>query len=521
MEMRLNASDSEPEVLDKTDVFNPTMTYLAIETPLDRLFAEHRKLKQEIEAFSSLVKNTPASVLSYFFDMPEQHGKYACPSFDAEPAIKALDARFWVKAMGLTDVRQLMPAATRHLWDEQVMSHKTPAFEESTVRETLRSFLADRSRYFAERVDGVFRALSGSHVTNSPVGFGKRMIMEGVVSESCYTNYRKTDYIEDLRVVIGKFYGDDTESLRYTDHDIQRIVRAGDFGVWKIFDGGAFRLKVFKKGTVHLEVNPSLVYRMNQVLSWLYPNAIPDEHRRKPKAPPKDFPLDYRLVSNGVLSFISNARFTENGRNVWSSVVATKDTLEVLKAMGGVVKPGSAVEFDYDVRPAFDELRRVRRVPDEISHQFYPTPENLVDEMLVLADVSDQDQILEPSAGHGAIAKHLPKERLTCVEISSLHAAVLQGHGLNVVCTDFLQWEPPSRFSLIMMNPPFSRGRAVEHVKKAASLLAPGGRLVAILPGSARNKEIVPGMKHCWSQSYSDQFAGTKVTVVILLLTQP
>ncbi len=41
------------------------------------------------------------------------------------------------------------------------------------------------------------------------------------------------------------------------------------------------------------------------------------------------------------------------------------------------------------------------------------------------------------------------------------------------------------------------------------------------MPASAKGKEIVPGMRHEWSEVYSNQFAGTSVSVVLLKLSSP
>lgn len=69
------------------------------------------------------------------------------------------------------------------------------------------------------------------------------------------------------------------------------------------------------------------------------------------------------------------------------------------------------------------------------------------------------------------------------------------------------------------MNPPFSNGRAQDHVAHAASLLRKNGKLVAILPASLYRKNLVPGMVHEWLPPRDGGFAGTVVRVAILVLT--
>jgi hypothetical protein len=65
------------------------------------------------------------------------------------------------------------------------------------------------------------------------------------------------------------------------------------------------------------------------------------------------------------------------------------------------------------------------------------------------------------------------------------------------------------------MNPPYSEGRWLAHLQAAASLLAPGGRVVCILPASQRGKDLVPGLDYEWSEVFANQFAGTSIDVAI------
>jgi hypothetical protein len=52
-------------------------------------------------------------------------------------------------------------------------------------------------------------------------------------------------------------------------------------------------------------------------------------------------------------------------------------------------------------------------------------------------------------------------------------------------------------------------------------MLAAAGRLVAILPASAKGKDVLPGLALEWSRVYENEFAGTSVDVVILVATRP
>ncbi|MGK3125922.1 hypothetical protein ACCY16_17515 [Candidatus Pantoea formicae] len=84
---------------------------------------------------------------------------------------------------------------------------------------------------------------------------------------------------------------------------------------------------------------------------------------------------------------------------------------------------------------------------------------------------------------------------------------------------DFLQWaqETQQRFDVVVMNPPYSEGRAVAHLNAAAALVKNGGRLGAILPAGSDKKGLLPGWDCSWSEALEGMFAGTGVCVVRLV----
>ncbi|MEB7886055.1 class I SAM-dependent methyltransferase [Serratia fonticola] len=95
---------------------------------------------------------------------------------------------------------------------------------------------------------------------------------------------------------------------------------------------------------------------------------------------------------------------------------------------------------------------------------------------------------------------------------------VLEAKGLTVERADFIKWAETTdkRFDKVVMNPPFSEGRAKAHLVAAANLVKPGGRVVAILPASMRKKSFLPGWTCSWSGLISNEFDGTSVSVVML-----
>lgn len=74
-------------------------------------------------------------------------------------------------------------------------------------------------------------------------------------------------------------------------------------------------MRLYKKGTAHLEINPEMAAKLNQVLTFLHPNAIPAEFRRKPvkEQRSKNHILEHDLVSFDAQSSIESCRMTNDG----------------------------------------------------------------------------------------------------------------------------------------------------------------------------------------------------------------
>jgi hypothetical protein len=534
------SADLVETIDDTTPFFAPCSSDV-----VDRLIAEYQARRKQIDQMAAIAQGELGNVIHYFIegnagDERLHRSIYVDKLFKPAGAIFALNSAYWSKAMQLTDVYDYMPQARRDYWNAQLKGDTTlggyngekipplPDFEEATVRDTLASLLGMRAKFLAERVDGLFRSLSGDHVTNVPEGFSKRMILAYMLSYGSI-NHSRAGVINDLRCVIAKFMGRDEPKYRASDVAIRHMYHKT--GEWHTLDGGALRIRVYKKGTAHLEVHPDMAWRLNLVLSSLYPTAIPAKFRAKPPKRPKSHDMMERPLPFSVLELLAtDQRYTPGEKlfrfeaSALEKKSAFSEAVRILTSMGGVLQKTFEVSFDYAYREVLTEIIMTGCVPDKVSHQFYPTPATLAELAVQMAVISGSDTVLEPSAGQGDLASYLPKDRTTCVEISSLHCAILKARGFNTVEADFTKWAASSpTVDAIVMNPPFADGRAQVHVEMAAALVKPGGRLVAILPASFKGKQkLLPADWAVeWSSIYSGEFVGTSVSVVILKGTKP
>lgn len=128
---------------------------------------------------------------------------------------------------------------------------------------------------------------------------------------------------------------------------------------------------------------------------------------------------------------------------------------------------------------------------------YFPTPEPLGYKMVEWANIGEGDSVLEPSAGHGAIARYVPQSNeLVAIEPSMSLFAKLQmkagGLGRKFQNETFEAYHISNKHDTIVMNPPFGHAgaTAIAHIEKAFGHLEEGGRLVAIIPRGAMDKKF-------------------------------
>lgn len=543
---------------------------------LTLLASQFASTKARIEQVHAIItQDLVQGVLGHFFsgNHQEQRGRTAAASaremetmFALEGALNDLTSTYWNLALSQTDLMEVMPQARRSQWHTTLNAWREsgykrgvnpeldmPEFNLDNMRATVQSLMARKSEFLAERVDGIFKALSNTHVTNCPHAFSKRMILNGIYTDYGTTDHARAGFIHDLRLVISKFMGRG-DPISDTTYSLLTTAKAHS-GKWIEADGGSLRCRGYKCGTLHIEIHPEMSCRLNSILAFLYPATIPESLRRRPVKPSaKGFTskaLFDKALSNQVCAALSTMRTyqilkpTQNFRREFDRIpVRNSLQLEVMRserskhlfaevnavmtALGGVLTTCETNNgqrywlFDYTPNEIVREVAISGCIPDMKSHQFYGTPEGVAQQVVDWLDIQPTDTLLEPEAGQGGIADLLPKDQTICVEVSALHCQILRAKGHTTIEADLLEWNPGIRFSAIAMNPPFSEGRWAAHLAKAGTLVDDGGRLCAVLPMSARSKahDLLPGFTLEFSAPIDNAFEGTSISVLILKATR-
>ena len=167
----------------------------------------------------------------------------------------------------------------------------------------------------------------------------------------------------------------------------------------------------------------------------------------------------------------------------------------------------------------FGQQKKTSRNKAAEGIDYSATPEPLGLKMVEWANAKPAESVLEPSAGHGAIARWFPENlRRTLVEPSSELAsrAALVVPGARIEQDHFENLHVGgNKFDAIVANPPFGKGgkTAYDHLAKAFQHLNDRGRLVFIVPDG-------PSANERWDKWYgSEAAAGAHLVAEISLPT--
>ena len=252
-------------------------------------------------------------------------------------------------------------------------------------------------------------------------------------------------------------------------------------------------------------------------------------------------------IQNDVLTGLSTLNI--NGSNVRITAQLDRKLYlavnKVLERIGGKWnRKAKAHVFDGDPTDRLNNVIECGELDPEVKTGYFPTPSEIVDKMIELANLERGQLILEPSAGQGHIADKIcsvlklhANEIIICETLpENIH--ILDGKGYVYEYMEFFEFAAECesgdiKFDRIVMNPPFApRQSDIAHVATAFNLLAPNGILVAIMSAGVtfrenkktiefREKIMEPHqtyLEHLPSGAFKE--SGTMVNTILLRLVR-
>lgn len=488
---------------------------------IDTLVERYNEEKKQCEETYEYVSNIPEKVVKYVFEQ----SRY---SFLAkkEQMLHSLKKTYWYEVFNRSNLSDIISSKEKSNILTNLDKLDIPEFDRVNVELTLQGWIESAYRLFSEKVNSVFERLSGDHVTNQPFGFTKKIIFKNLVE---YTWFPKTfsmynfrsyglDAIHDLRTSIQLLYKLPISTRSDTKLILDTINERNEY---TSFDNGAFKVKVFKNGNSHIELHPHVAVMLNCELAKLFPNAIPPKHRTKTKEI-KEYEFHYTHISEQMKiklrEFVIASRITKKDDkyiiNFSRRFYVEPFMNEILKFIN-IETVQEHNEYQCNVNP-IEIIRHiiVNGTVDYKTNQFYPTPDNIVDDIEDYVGDATGKKMLEPSAGRGNISKRFEEYGIHCIEKEELNTLYLSQLHKNVVCADFLYYnvsKESDQYDIIVMNPPYNNKQWKTHVDHALSLLKKDGVIYAVLPSGKEyefdNCELL--------ETYNNEFENTAITTCL------
>ena len=204
-------------------------------------------------------------------------------------------------------------------------------------------------------------------------------------------------------------------------------------------------------------------------------------------------------IAPHVLKVLKSATFNEPSTVILNGELDRKtytDTNKLLESIGlkWNRKVKSHVSHEDVSEKWYNMIDSGEWVDVKKEYQFFPTPKEIVQQMIDIIDWSDRPYVLEPSFGSGNILFKIPHEKCAKVYGSELKPEMFKEtklksigiENMELANIDFL--EVNGVFDIIIANPPFTKLQSIKHFNHMVELLNPNGQLVCILPSGDYDK---------------------------------
>ncbi|HDC4684632.1 DUF4942 domain-containing protein [Enterobacter cloacae] len=194
----------------------------------------------------------------------------------AMPAVtRNIDRSIWRDLMLRSGMMALMDAQARDQWHKNLEEGDLPAISEANILSTFEQLHLNKMDVFERGIINVFKGLSWDYKTNSPCSFGKKIIVNNLVTHnrwgfSLNWGWRR-DQLADLERMLFLLDGKPIPDNR-GDVTIRLMDHIRDNPSKDIYEDDFFSIRYFRKGTAHITFKRcDLTEKMNDIVAKYYP----------------------------------------------------------------------------------------------------------------------------------------------------------------------------------------------------------------------------------------------------------
>lgn len=268
---------TEPDVLTEHNELILSTSIERVVTGRDTALKQIEQLIQQLDAISGLTSEIGGGTAQDWAMKPRhRYDSWLTEKADkAMPAVtRNIDSSIWRDLMLKSGMMALMDAQARDQWHKNLEEGDLPAISEANILSTFEQLHLNRMDVFERGIINVFKGLSWDYKTNSPCSFGKKIIINNLVTHSRWgfsLNWGcRRDQLADLERMLFLLDGKPIPDNR-SDITTRLMAHIRDNPAEDVYEDEFFRVRYFQKGTAHLTFKRlDLVERMNDIIAKHY-----------------------------------------------------------------------------------------------------------------------------------------------------------------------------------------------------------------------------------------------------------
>lgn len=272
---------TEPDVLTDHNELILSNSIERVVTGRDSALKQIEQLIQQLDAISRLTSEiSGGTAQDWAMKVGHRYDSWLTEKADkAMPAItRSIDRSIWRDLMLKSGMMALMDAQARDQWHKNLEEGELPAISEANILSTFEQLHLNKMEVFERGIINVFKGLSWDYKTNSPCSFGKKIIINNLVTHnrwgfSLNWGWRR-DQLADLERMLFLLDGKPIPDNR-DDISTRLMEHIRDNSTKDVYEDEFFSIRYYQKGTAHLVFKRlELIERMNDIIAKHYPGML-------------------------------------------------------------------------------------------------------------------------------------------------------------------------------------------------------------------------------------------------------